>query len=191
MLTFKSLKFKFAALNLHIQEYVEFANSLEGTLVLRKPLDFESERQLNVSIRAQDQGNPPLYNETYVIIRVQDADDQNPLFSRPRYVAYLPQPAVKVIHLCKFLDLNTGNCFNCSHWSTSSTWFFFPFFLKIVSGAISFNLNMKVPPCVGHCSRYNGKMGEMRHFLQKKLPLLLGFFPTNLLNNSILLYTNR
>ena len=114
MLTFKSLKFKFAALNLHIQEYVEFANSLEGTLVLRKPLDFESERQLNVSIRAQDQGNPPLYNETYVIIRVQDADDQNPLFSRPRYVAYLPQPAVKVIHLCKFLDLNTGNCFNCS-----------------------------------------------------------------------------
>ena len=130
MLTFKSLKFKFAALNLHIQEYVEFANSLEGTLVLRKPLDFESERQLNVSIRAQDQGNPPLYNETYVIIRVQDADDQNPLFSRPRYVAYLPQPAVKVIHLCKFLDLNTGNCFNCSHWSRSSTWFFYFFFLK-------------------------------------------------------------
>jgi Cadherin domain len=100
---------------------VEFANSLEGTLVLRKPLDFESERELNVSIRAQDQGNPPLYNETYVIIRVQDADDQNPLFSRPRYVAYLPQPAVKVIHLCKFLHLNSRNCSHCSHWSRSST----------------------------------------------------------------------
>jgi len=72
-----------------------FVSSLEGTLVLRKSVDYESVKQLNISIRAQDQGQPALYSDTFISIDIIDADDQNPVFSQSRYWTHLPQPALQ------------------------------------------------------------------------------------------------
>ncbi|XP_057376036.1 cadherin EGF LAG seven-pass G-type receptor 1-like [Daphnia carinata] len=72
-----------------------FASSLEGTLVLKKAVDYETLKHFKIAIRAQDQGQPPLYTDAIVSIDINDADDQNPLFGQSRYWAHLPQPAQK------------------------------------------------------------------------------------------------
>lgn len=72
-------------------DYFEFENELEGTLVLKKPLDFESLRSFDVKIRAQDHGEPPKTTDTVLTVHVVDADDQNPRFLDERYTAVLTE----------------------------------------------------------------------------------------------------
>lgn len=76
-------------------DYFEFENELEGTLVLKKPLDFESLRSFDVNIRAQDHGEPPRGTDTVLTVHVVDADDQNPRFLDDRYTSILPEPTTK------------------------------------------------------------------------------------------------
>ncbi|KAK7595296.1 hypothetical protein V9T40_013121 [Parthenolecanium corni] len=76
-------------------EYFSFANGLEGTLVLRKALDYETLPNFTVTIKAQDQGNPAQYSEASVYVNVIDADDQNPKFADDRYFATLPDHATQ------------------------------------------------------------------------------------------------
>lgn len=71
-------------------DYVTFVTPLEGTLVLRKPLDYETIRNFTLTLRAQDQGNPPRYADTTLDVIIIDADDQNPKFLRDSYWADLP-----------------------------------------------------------------------------------------------------
>lgn len=71
-------------------DYVTFVTPLEGTLVLRKPLDYETIRNFTLTLRAQDQGNPPRYTDTTLDVIIIDADDQNPKFIRDSYWAELP-----------------------------------------------------------------------------------------------------
>ncbi|XP_050523125.1 protocadherin Fat 4 [Daktulosphaira vitifoliae] len=76
-------------------DYFVFVNGLEGTLVLRKALDFETLSNFTISIRAQDQGNPPQYSDTVIFVNIIDADDQNPKFYDERYSTTLPDIAAK------------------------------------------------------------------------------------------------
>lgn len=71
-------------------DYVTFLTPLEGTLVLRKPLDYETARNFTLTLRAQDQGSPPRHSDTTLDVIIIDADDQNPKFSRESYYAELP-----------------------------------------------------------------------------------------------------
>lgn len=71
-------------------EYVAFVSPLEGTLVLRKSLDYETLKDFTVSLRAQDQGTPPKFSDTTLRVIVEDADDQNPKFLKDSYRAELP-----------------------------------------------------------------------------------------------------
>uniref|UniRef100_A0A182K8U0 Cadherin domain-containing protein n=1 Tax=Anopheles christyi TaxID=43041 RepID=A0A182K8U0_9DIPT len=70
-------------------DFVAFVTPLEGTLVLKKYIDYETVQNFTVKIRAQDQGKPPKYSDTYVTIRVLDSDDQNPKFERDVYYGQL------------------------------------------------------------------------------------------------------
>ncbi|XP_053659748.1 protein dachsous [Anopheles marshallii] len=70
-------------------DYVAFVTPLEGTLVLKKYIDYETVQNFTVKIRAQDQGKPPKYADTFVTIRVLDSDDQNPKFERDVYYGQL------------------------------------------------------------------------------------------------------
>ncbi|KAL1455219.1 hypothetical protein WDU94_009330 [Cyamophila willieti] len=74
-------------------DYFVFVNGLEGTLVLRKPLDYETLQNFTITIRAQDQGNPPKWTDTTLYVNVIDADDQNPKFYDENYSAILPENA--------------------------------------------------------------------------------------------------
>lgn len=71
-------------------EYVSFVTPLEGTLVLRKPLDYEVLKNFTIILRAQDHGTPPRYSDTTLDVVVTDADDQNPKFLKDSYWAELP-----------------------------------------------------------------------------------------------------
>ncbi|XP_022647688.1 protocadherin Fat 4-like [Varroa jacobsoni] len=71
-------------------KYVAFESSLDGTLTLVEKLDYETVPSFNVTIRAQDQGNPPMVSRTNLTIHVLDADDQNPRFLHERYLLNLP-----------------------------------------------------------------------------------------------------
>ena len=61
-------------------DYVAFENPLEGNLVLTKSLDYETMRSFSLTIKAKDQGAPPMTSQAVVTINVIDADDQNPAF---------------------------------------------------------------------------------------------------------------
>lgn len=76
-------------------DYFEFENELEGTLVLKKTLDFESLRSFDVKIRAQDHGEPSMITDTTLTVHVVDADDQNPKFLDDRYTAILPDIPIR------------------------------------------------------------------------------------------------
>ncbi|XP_050463262.1 protocadherin Fat 4 [Cataglyphis hispanica] len=72
-------------------DYFVFVNALEGTLVLRKSLDYETLTNFSVGIRAQDQGSPPRSSTTTLYVNVIDADDQNPAFLNDQYKVAVPR----------------------------------------------------------------------------------------------------
>ncbi|XP_056632949.1 cadherin EGF LAG seven-pass G-type receptor 2-like [Diorhabda sublineata] len=86
---------KYSVLPGQNSDFFEFENELEGTLVLKKPLDYESLKSFDVHIRAQDHGEPPKKTDTVLTVNVVDADDQNPKFQDDRYTAVLPDPPKK------------------------------------------------------------------------------------------------
>ncbi len=69
---------------------LRFSSQLEGTLILSAPVDYETLPKFWVTIRAQDQGNPPNSATTTVTVNVMDSDDQNPRFVDDKYTATLP-----------------------------------------------------------------------------------------------------
>ena len=72
-------------------DYLTFENPLEGKIILTKALDYEKLQLFSVKLVASDQGSPPQFNETTIVVNVLDADDQNPAFYAERYSAILPK----------------------------------------------------------------------------------------------------
>lgn len=70
-------------------DIVDFVNPLEGTLILRKPLDYETLKNFTIKLRAQDHGTPPKFSDTTLRVQITDADDQNPKFLRAAYQAII------------------------------------------------------------------------------------------------------
>lgn len=70
--------------------YIDFANGLDGTLRLKRQLDYETVQQFQLTLRAEDLGDPPLFSETFLTVNVIDADDQNPRFHADKYNILLP-----------------------------------------------------------------------------------------------------
>lgn len=114
-----------------------FVNALEGTLVLRKPLDYETLANFSVDIRAQvsndslnvninspktllirfnvffysqDQGNPPKSSTTTLYVNVIDADDQNPAFQNDQYKILIPRN-IKTVILVIIEHFLTSRCY--------------------------------------------------------------------------------
>ncbi|KAJ2944071.1 hypothetical protein O0L34_g8410 [Tuta absoluta] len=74
-------------------EYFGFVNELDSILVVKQPLDYETLPNFTITLRASDNGTPPLYNDTTLRVDVLDADDQNPKFSYDHYTATVPDNA--------------------------------------------------------------------------------------------------
>ncbi|XP_055377565.1 protocadherin-16 [Condylostylus longicornis] len=96
-------------------DFVQFLNPLEGTLVLKKALDYETLQNFTIRLRAQDQGVPPKHSDTLLRVIITDADDQNPKFLQELYRGDLPldgRPSEIKTHPepIKAIDQDEGIC---------------------------------------------------------------------------------
>lgn len=80
-----------------------YIHSPTGVIDVINPLDYESNREYNLRIKAQDGGRPPLINGTgMVVIQVVDVNDNAPMFvSTPFQASVLENVAIghSVIHI--------------------------------------------------------------------------------------------
>ncbi|XP_046649678.1 protocadherin-like wing polarity protein stan [Daphnia pulicaria] len=130
-------------------DVLALTSSLEGTLVLKKAVDYETLKHFKIAIRAQDQGQPPLYTDAVVSIEVNDSDDQNPLFGQSRYWAHLPQPARKGTGLeirpepMRAVDQDAGiNASIRYAWNAGGAEYQ-DFFLDPLNGSVSLNRSLE------------------------------------------------
>ncbi|KAI2804341.1 hypothetical protein BLOT_003323, partial [Blomia tropicalis] len=71
------------------------SDPIEGILVINKALDYDNGiREFKIQIQASDHGSPvSLSSVTTMTIRVKDADDQNPVFTKETYKASVSESA--------------------------------------------------------------------------------------------------
>ncbi|XP_055629291.1 fat-like cadherin-related tumor suppressor homolog isoform X3 [Toxorhynchites rutilus septentrionalis] len=62
-----------------------------GIVTLAKPLDREVKAVYNLTVRATDQGKPTLSNSAFLIVNVQDINDNPPEFTSKHYFASVPE----------------------------------------------------------------------------------------------------
>ncbi|XP_038113282.1 fat-like cadherin-related tumor suppressor homolog isoform X3 [Culex quinquefasciatus] len=62
-----------------------------GIVTLSKPLDREVKALYNLTVRATDQGKPSLFNSAFLIVNVQDINDNPPEFTSKHYFASVPE----------------------------------------------------------------------------------------------------
>ena len=73
-------------------------DEITGTLSVRAPVDFESvpgprsdSRNITLTIRAYDLGEPRLHSDTQVIVYVYDRNDFTPVFTKTMYTKSVPE----------------------------------------------------------------------------------------------------
>ena len=76
------------------------------SLVVDGPLDRESDFQYNVTIKATDEGTPPLSTSSVITVHVSDVNDNAPRFPEPVINLYLKEnsPVGSVIHIISAFD---------------------------------------------------------------------------------------
>ena len=77
-----------------------------GVLKTLTLLDYESQTFYNVTVKAQDKGNPPMSSFTSVLITVDDYNDNKPIFTDASYEASLDEdrsPGENELHQLKLL----------------------------------------------------------------------------------------
>ncbi|KAG5869907.1 Fat-like cadherin-related tumor suppressor-like protein, partial [Gonioctena quinquepunctata] len=62
-----------------------------GIVTLTKPLDREIKSKYNLTIQAMDYGTPRLSSNTYLIVNVQDINDNPPEFEKSHYFSIIPE----------------------------------------------------------------------------------------------------
>ncbi|KAF7695487.1 cadherin EGF LAG seven-pass G-type receptor 3 [Silurus meridionalis] len=87
-------------------------DSVTGEIHLVAPLDFETEREYTLRLRAQDNGRPPLSNSTGIVsVQVTDVNDNPPIFvSTPFQATVLESAPVghSVLHI-QAIDTDSGD----------------------------------------------------------------------------------
>ena len=85
-------------------------NSTTGVITTAKPLDRESIPSYNLTLVAMDHGVPPLYGTSTVMVKVLDANDNQPVFVGSPYVVNVTEnalPSLPIFNL-KATDADIG-----------------------------------------------------------------------------------
>uniref|UniRef100_A0A673AST3 Cadherin, EGF LAG seven-pass G-type receptor 3 n=1 Tax=Sphaeramia orbicularis TaxID=375764 RepID=A0A673AST3_9TELE len=89
-----------------------FIDSITGEIQVVAPLDYESEREYALRVRAQDNGRPPLSNNTGIVsIQVTDVNDNPPIFvSTPFQASVLESAPIgsSILHI-QAIDTDSGD----------------------------------------------------------------------------------
>ncbi|KAG9490956.1 hypothetical protein GDO78_006338 [Eleutherodactylus coqui] len=93
---------------LDFQKYMNQIRSLE--LVLKKSLDREMQSIYNLTLTAYDGGKPRLSGKTYIVVNVEDLNDNAPFFNQPFYQCSVTENALKGTLVIKLnaTDLDEG-----------------------------------------------------------------------------------
>ncbi|KAM9342473.1 cadherin EGF LAG seven-pass G-type receptor 3 [Pholidichthys leucotaenia] len=87
-------------------------DSVTGEIQVVAPLDYEAEREYTLRIRAQDNGRPPLSNNTGIVsVQVTDVNDNPPIFvSTPFQASVLESAPVgsSILHI-QAIDTDSGD----------------------------------------------------------------------------------
>ncbi|XP_034551138.1 cadherin EGF LAG seven-pass G-type receptor 3 [Notolabrus celidotus] len=87
-------------------------DSVTGEIHVVAPLDYESEREYTLRVRAQDNGRPPLSNNTGIVsVQVTDVNDNPPIFvSTPFQASVLESAPVgsSILHI-QAIDTDSGD----------------------------------------------------------------------------------
>ncbi|XP_069812899.1 protocadherin alpha-3-like [Dendropsophus ebraccatus] len=93
---------------LDFQKYINQIKSLE--LVLKKNLDREKQSVHNLTLTAYDGGKPRLSGTTQIIVKVEDFNDNAPVFDQPFYQCSVTENAVEgtLVFKLNATDLDEG-----------------------------------------------------------------------------------
>lgn len=82
-----------------------------GQITTAQPLDYETNHQFRVKVKATDHGTPPLSNEALVIVDVVDINDNPPEFSQLQYKAKVSEMATcgHIVVKVQALDPDSGD----------------------------------------------------------------------------------
>ncbi|XP_054868978.1 cadherin EGF LAG seven-pass G-type receptor 3 isoform X3 [Amphiprion ocellaris] len=87
-------------------------DSITGEIQVVAPLDYEAEREYTLRVRAQDNGRPPLSNNTGIVsVQVTDVNDNPPIFvSTPFQASVLESAPVgsSILHI-QAIDTDSGD----------------------------------------------------------------------------------
>ncbi|XP_065817456.1 cadherin EGF LAG seven-pass G-type receptor 3 [Labrus bergylta] len=87
-------------------------DSVTGEINVVAPLDYESEREYTLRVRAQDNGRPPLSNNTGIVsVQVTDVNDNPPIFvSTPFQASVLESAPIgsSILHI-QAIDTDSGD----------------------------------------------------------------------------------
>ncbi|KAK7884626.1 hypothetical protein WMY93_027749 [Mugilogobius chulae] len=87
-------------------------DSVTGEIQVVAPLDYESEREYTLRVRAQDNGRPPLSNNTGIVsVQVTDVNDNPPIFvSTPFQASVLESSPIgsSILHI-QAIDTDAGD----------------------------------------------------------------------------------
>ncbi|XP_067381943.1 cadherin EGF LAG seven-pass G-type receptor 3 isoform X2 [Channa argus] len=87
-------------------------DSVTGEIQVVAPLDFEAEREYTLRVRAQDNGRPPLSNNTGIVsVQVTDVNDNPPIFvSTPFQASVLESAPIgsSILHI-QAIDTDSGD----------------------------------------------------------------------------------
>ncbi|XP_019361654.1 PREDICTED: protocadherin Fat 2 isoform X1 [Gavialis gangeticus] len=82
-----------------------------GQITTAQPLDYETNHQFRVKVKATDHGMPPLSNEALVVVDVVDINDNPPEFSQLQYKAKVSEMATcgHIVVKVQALDPDSGD----------------------------------------------------------------------------------
>ncbi|KAM4738217.1 cadherin EGF LAG seven-pass G-type receptor 3 isoform 1-T1 [Anableps anableps] len=87
-------------------------DSVTGEIQVVAPLDYESEREYTLRVRAQDNGRPPLSNNTGIVsVQVTDVNDNPPIFVSTPFQASVLESAPfgsSILHI-QAIDTDSGD----------------------------------------------------------------------------------
>uniref|UniRef100_A0A8C6SKB1 Cadherin, EGF LAG seven-pass G-type receptor 3 n=1 Tax=Neogobius melanostomus TaxID=47308 RepID=A0A8C6SKB1_9GOBI len=87
-------------------------DSVTGEIQVVAPLDYESEREYTLRVRAQDNGRPPLSNNTGIVsVQITDVNDNPPIFVSTPFQASVMESAPigsSILHI-QAIDTDSGD----------------------------------------------------------------------------------
>ncbi|XP_065668247.1 protocadherin-16 [Hydra vulgaris] len=87
-----------------------FFLSINGSLYLKKAIDYEVNQYFLLTLKVIDKGLPPQKNEVKLTIIVEDENDNSPVFEKNSYIFYLNEesPAGSVVGIVTAFDNDQG-----------------------------------------------------------------------------------